>query len=101
LKEDAAKLFALAGPRTAATMRGRAAGAVTRINWTSVLEQLPQQFKASGIRAVRGVRRKHSSEIFAAIARWTEAGLVKRKERELYERVQPPPPRARKSKKAA
>ena len=78
-------------------MRGRAAGAVTRINWTGVLEQLPQQFKASDIRAVRGVRRKRSSEIFAAIARWTEAGLVKRKERGLYERVQPPRPRTSKA----
>ena len=101
LKEEETKLSALAGQResTAARMRGRAAGAVTRINWTSVLEQLPQQFNASDIRAVHGVERKRSSEIFAAIARWTEAGLVKRKKRGLYDRVQPSRPR--KSKKTA
>ena len=68
-----------------------AAGATARINWGTVLEQLPKQFKASQIRAERGLKNKRSSEIFAAITHWMEAGLVKRKKRGLYERVQQKP----------
>jgi hypothetical protein len=62
-------------------------GATVRINWGTVLEQLPKQFNASQIRTVRGLKNKRSSEFFAAITRWMEAGAVKRKERGLYERV--------------
>jgi hypothetical protein len=47
--------------------------------------------KVSQIRAVRGLKDKRSSEIFAAITRWMEAGSVKRKKRGLYERVQQKP----------
>ena len=35
----------------------------------------------SQIRTVRGLKNKRSSEIFAAITRWVEAGSVKRKKR--------------------
>jgi len=52
-----------------------------------VLNQLPKQFQASHIRAVRGLKNKRPSEIFAAITRWIEAGTVKRKARGAYERV--------------
>jgi hypothetical protein len=52
-----------------------------------VLEQLPKQFKAPDIRQIRGLKDKRSSEIFAAVTRWIQAGTVKRKERGLYERV--------------
>jgi hypothetical protein len=52
-----------------------------------VLEKLPRQFKASDIRTVRAVKDKRSSELFAAITRWIEAGTVKRKDRGRYERV--------------
>jgi hypothetical protein len=57
-----------------------------RINWRTVLGQLPKQFKASDIRKLRGLKDKRPSEIFAAITRWIEASLVKRKARGQYER---------------
>ena len=103
LRDEESKLSGLAG----LTATGGAAKAATRaigggrarINWTTVLEQMPKQFKADDVRKVRGLKDKRASEIFAAITCWTEAGTVKRKERGLYERagqVQP-----RKSKKTA
>jgi len=67
-------------------MAARGRGARTRINWGEVLNKLPKQFKASDIRGVRGLRDKRSSEIFAAITRWIEAGAVKRRDRGVYER---------------
>ena len=61
-----------------------------RINWGTVLEELPKQFKASQVRSVRGLKNKRSSEIFAAITRWMEAGSVNGRTG-LYERVQQKP----------
>ncbi len=58
-----------------------------RTDWRGILAHLPKQFKASNIRAVRGLHNKRPSEIFAAITRWIEAGAVKRKARGVYERV--------------
>ena len=70
---------------------GRAArgggGGGGRINWRSVLAQLPKQFKASNVRQIRGLKDKRPSEIFAAITRWIEAGLAKRKTRGVYEKA--------------
>lgn len=66
---------------------GRRAVGGGRIDWSVILEQLPKQFKAADVRSVRGVRNKRSSEIFAAITRWIDAGLAKRKNRGLYERT--------------
>jgi hypothetical protein len=51
-----------------------------------VLAQLPKQFKASNVRQIRGLKDKRPSEIFAAITRWIEAGLAKRRTRGLYEK---------------
>jgi hypothetical protein len=65
---------------------GGSGGGGGRINWRSVLAQLPKQFKASNVRQVRGLKDKRPSEIFAAITRWIEAGLAKRKTRGLYEK---------------
>jgi hypothetical protein len=39
------------------------------------------------VRKVRGLKDKRSSEIFAAITRWIDAGAVKRRGRGTYERV--------------
>jgi hypothetical protein len=50
----------------------------------AVLEQLPKRFEPYQIRTVRGLKNKWSSEIFAAIIHWIEAGTVKRKDRGLY-----------------
>ena len=88
LKEDESRLGLLTG-RVGVESGGRterSAGA-GRINWRTVLAQMPKQFKASDIRAVRGLRDKRPSEIFAAITRWIDAGMVKRKARGLYERA--------------
>src|SRR5258708_367893 len=100
LRDDEAQLAALARQRSASVSRsergapGKAGG---RINWRAVLEKLPNEFKASHIRTV--LKDKRPSEVFAAIARWMDAKMVKRKERGLYERVQRP--QARKPKKPA
>jgi len=58
-----------------------------RINWKEILGQLPKQFKASDVRGVRGLKGKRPSEIFAAITRWIDGGVAKRKSRGVYERV--------------
>lgn len=62
-------------------------GARTRIDWSVILQQMPQQFKAGNVRAIREVKSKRASEVFAAITRWIDAGVVKRKARGLYERA--------------
>jgi hypothetical protein len=94
LKRDEESLGRLAG-------RGGAGGGVARepraasaggggggrINWRTVLTQLPKQFKASNVRQLRGLKDKRPSEIFAAITRWIDAGLAKRKTRGLYEKA--------------
>jgi hypothetical protein len=92
LKREEASLGRLAGRGSAGGGGARApraagGGGGGRINWRNVLAQLPKQFKASNIRQVRGLKDKRPSEIFAAITRWIEAGMVKRKTRGLYEKV--------------
>jgi hypothetical protein len=72
-------------PRAASAGGGGGGGG--RLNWRSVLAQLPKQFKASNVRQIRGLKDKRPSEIFAAITRWIEAGLAKRKTRGLYEKA--------------
>jgi hypothetical protein len=86
LKGEESRLGALVGGGVSAgARRGRSGGG--RINWRNVLAQLPRQFKASDVRGVRGLRGKRPSEIFAAITRWIDAGLAKRKSRGLYEKA--------------
>ncbi|MGZ6227960.1 MAG: hypothetical protein ACXWNE_07515 [Candidatus Binataceae bacterium] len=99
LKREEAALSQIAGraiaggaavaraPRAAGGGRGGGGGGGGRINWRNVLGQLPKQFKASNVRQIRGLKDKRPSEIFAAITRWIEAGLVKRKTRGLYEKA--------------
>jgi hypothetical protein len=65
----------------------RPAAAGRRINWTTVLEQLPKEFTASDVRKVQGLGEKVSNEIFSAITRWINSKAVKRKERGIYQRV--------------
>jgi hypothetical protein len=95
LKRDEESLGRLAGrggaggggARAPRAARGDGGGGGGRINWRNVLAQLPKQFKASNVRQVRGLKDKRPSEIFAAITRWIEAGLAKRKTRGLYEKA--------------
>ncbi len=84
LKGEESRLGALVGSAVGASPR--AGGGGGRVNWRTVLSQLPRQFKASDVRKVRGLKGKRPSEIFAAITRWIDAGLAKRKSRGLYER---------------
>jgi hypothetical protein len=88
LKQEEARLGRLLGnggvsPAVQSATRAVGAG---RINWREVLKQMPRQFKASDVRKVRGLKSKRPSEIFAAITRWIDAGLAKRKTRGIYER---------------
>lgn len=95
LKRDEESLGRLAGrggasgggARVPRAPGGAGGGGGGRINWRNVLAQLPKQFKASNVHQVRGLRDKRPSEIFAAIARFIAAGVVKRKARGRYERV--------------
>lgn len=92
LKQEEARLSHLLGGGGRAAQTARAAagpgggGGRGRINWREVLKQMPKQFKASDVRRVRGLKSKRPSEIFAAITRWIDAGLAKRKKRGIYER---------------
>ncbi|MGO9062390.1 MAG: hypothetical protein ACLQU2_34270 [Candidatus Binataceae bacterium] len=77
-------------PAARATSVSDGAGAAEpqgRTDWRAVLEKLPKRFKASDVRKVRGLANKRSGEIFAAVTRWIDGGMVKRKERGVYERV--------------
>jgi hypothetical protein len=96
LKNEEASLGRLTGSTSKANTRVTTAKATAidgratrggRVNWRSVLEQLPKQFKAAEVREIRGLKGKRPSEIFAAITRWIEGGIVRRKARGLYERV--------------
>lgn len=88
LKEEESRLSLLVGGTPAAPRQAAPSGARGgRIDWRAVLDQLPKQFKASDVRSVRGLKNKRPSEIFAAITRWINAGLVKRKTRGMYEKA--------------
>jgi hypothetical protein len=93
LKREEAALSQIAGraiaggAAVARAPRAAGGGGGGRINWRNVLGQLPKQFKASNVRQIRGLKDKRPSEIFAAITRWIEADLVKRKTRGLYEKA--------------
>jgi hypothetical protein len=93
LREKEAGLARLIGTGAAPARRGGGGGgggggaSRGRINWRVVLKQMPKQFKASDVRKVRGLKGKRPSEIFAAITRWIEGGMAKRKARGIYERV--------------
>jgi hypothetical protein len=63
-------------------------GPRARIDWGAVLSKLPKQFTAADVRKVRGLAEKKASEIFAAITRWINTKLVRRKDRGVYERVE-------------
>jgi hypothetical protein len=90
LKRDEEAVGSIAGTQDGRAPRaagGRGRGSGGRIDWRDVLAQLPKQFKASNVRQARGLKNKRSSEIFAAITRWIEAGLAKRKTRGLYQKT--------------
>jgi hypothetical protein len=90
LKADESRLGLVTGKVSVAATGARLKRQRTtggRINWRKVLERLPKQFKASDVRGISAMKDKRPSEIFAAVTRWIDAGMVKRKDRGLYERV--------------
>ncbi len=91
LKEEQSRLSMLIGKQTSWSKNTPSAGTPAtrggRVNWRIVLQQLPKQFKAADIRAVRGLKGKRPSEIFAAITRWIEAGAARRKARGTYQKI--------------
>ena len=87
LRREEASLGKLTGRGGGAAGAGGTTAGHGRVNWRTVLQQVPKQFKASDVRVVRGAKDKRPSEIFAAITRWIDGGLAKRKARGVYERV--------------
>ncbi len=91
LKEEESRLSMLIGTQgsSASTRTASARGASRggRVNWRTVLDQLPKQFKASDVHLVKGLKGKRPSEVFAAITRWIQTGSARRKARGVYERV--------------
>lgn len=86
LKHEEARLGSLIG-RGGGAAKAISSGPRGRVNWRAVLAALPRKFKASDVRNVRGLKGKRPSEIFAAITRWIDAGLARRRARGVYERV--------------
>jgi hypothetical protein len=87
LRKQEQQLAAISGEAGTAAAKNGGPATGGRTDWRAVLEQLPKRFTASDVRSVRGVGDKRSGEIFAAITRWIDSGLVKRKERGVYERA--------------
>ena len=87
LKEEESRLSMLIGNRGSSASARPASPRGARVNWRTVLDQLPKQFKASDVHLVRGLKGKRPSEVFAAITRWIQTGSARRKTRGVYERV--------------
>ena len=73
------------GPGTVAVPSANGTGR-GRTNWGEVLNRLPKQFKVSDVEQLNGLKGR-TADISAAITRWINAGLARRKARGLYERV--------------
>ena len=86
LRQEEARLGSLIG-RGGGAAKAISSGPRGRVNWRAVLSAVPKQFKAADVRDVRGLKGKRPSEIFAAITRWIDAGVARRKARGVYERV--------------
>jgi hypothetical protein len=87
LRKQEKQLLLITGQENASMSSDGEAPRGGRTNWRAVLDKLPKRFSASDVRGVRGIGDKRSGEIFAAITRWIDSGLVKRKERGVYERA--------------
>jgi hypothetical protein len=86
LRDEEMRLARLAG-RVASTPSPRHSAGSGRVNWRQVLAKLPKKFGTSDLRKIDALKYKRASEIYAGIGRWTDAGLVRRKERGVYRRV--------------
>jgi len=86
LRDEEMQLARLAG-RVALTSSARLSAGSGRINWRQVLVKLPKEFGTSDLRKIGALRYKRLSDMYAGIGRWTDAGLVRRKERGVYQRL--------------
>jgi len=84
LRDEEMRLARLTGRALSPTPSARRSG---RVNWRQVLVKLPKEFGISDLRKIGALRNKQPSEIYNGISRWTDAGLVKRKERGVYQRL--------------
>src|SRR6266849_3725613 len=87
LRDKEMQLARLAGRVALPTPSARHSAGSGRINWRQVLVKLPKEFGISDLRKIGALRNKQPSEIYNGISRWTDAGLVKRKERGVYQRL--------------
>ena len=87
LRDEERRLARLAGRIALPSSSARLPASSGRVNWRQVLAKLPKQFKTADLRKVAALHNKRPSEIYAGISRWTDAGLVKRKERGVYQRL--------------
>ncbi len=86
LRDEEMRLARLAGRLALPSSARRSAGS-GRVNWRQVPARLPKEFRTSDLRKIAALRNKQSSEIYNGIRRWTDAGLVKRKDRGVYQRL--------------
>jgi hypothetical protein len=87
LRDEERRLARLAGRIALPSSSARRSASSGRVNWRQVLAKLPKQFKTADLRKVAALKYKRPSEIYAGISRWTAAGLVKRRERGVYQRL--------------
>jgi len=87
LRDEERRLARLARRIALPSSSARLPASSGRVNWRQVLDKLPKQFKTADLRKVAALKYKRPSEIYAGISRWTAAGLVKRKERGVYQRL--------------
>jgi hypothetical protein len=87
LRHEERRLARLAGRIALPSSSARRSASSGRVNWRQVMAKLPKQFKTADLRKVAALKYKRPSEIYAGISRWTAAGLVKRKERGVYQRL--------------
>ena len=87
LRDEEVRLTSLAGRVASSTPYARHSAGSGRVNWRQILVKLPKEFRTSDLQKVEALKYKRPSEIYAGISRWTDAGLVKRKERGVYQRL--------------
>jgi hypothetical protein len=87
LRDEERRLARLAGRVALPSSSARLSASSGRVNWRQVLAKLPKEFRTSDLPRVAALKYKRPSEIYAGISRWTDAGLVKRKERGVYQRL--------------
>jgi len=87
LRDEEMRLSRLVGRAVLPTPSARLSTGSGRINWRQVLAELPKEFRTSDLRKVEALKCKRWSEIYAGIGRWTNAGLVKRKGRGVYQHL--------------